>query len=343
MTVCGRRMQNWVLKFTLVWTAVCLASGKPAFSQADPVKIVGPNACAECHKEEALVWKKTHHFTTFKKMPRSKEARQIADKMGIKRVKSKSLCLNCHFTSQQPDAQRRPKPIAGISCESCHSHGREWEKLHAEFSGHKKKEDESKAEAQARWKKSEAFGMIRPRALYKLAKNCYSCHVVPQEDLVNTGHHPAGSKFELVAWSQGEVRHNLWYSKGKENVQANPGRRRIMYVVGLAVELETALRAVAVATKRRAYAVRMALRADAARKKMDAIAKAVANAPELTTIAKLSRSAGLKLKNYVALTAAADKIAQQTLRIVANYDGSTFGALDGMIPAPDKYKGKPAR
>lgn len=343
MAVCRRCMQIWVLKLAFIWTVIFLGSGGHAYSQTDLSKVVGPNACAECHKEEALVWKKTQHFTTFKEMPRSKEARRISEKMGIKRVKAKSLCLNCHFTSQQESKKRRPKAIAGISCESCHAPGKEWEKLHAEFSGNKKKEDESKAQATARWKKSEALGMIRPRALYKLAKNCYSCHVVPQENLVNVGHHPAGSKFELVAWSQGEVRHNLWYSKGKANAPAKLGRKRMMYVVGLAVELETALRAVGVATKRRAYAVKMALRADAARKKMAVIAKAVPGAPELSTIVKLSRTAGLKLNNNAALTAAAGKIAKQTLGLIAKYNGSTFGGIDSMLPAADKYKGKPAK
>ena len=83
--------------------------------------------------------------------------------------------------------------------------------------------------------------MIRPSSLYRLAKNCYSCHVVPQEDLVNKGGHPAGSAFELVSWSQGEVRHNTWHSKGKENVPASAARKRMLYLVGLGVELETGI------------------------------------------------------------------------------------------------------
>ncbi len=52
--------------------------------------------------------------------------------------------------------------------------------------------------------------MIRLHAIYDLAKTCYGCHVVPQEDLVNKGGHRAGSAFELVSWSQGEVLHNTW-------------------------------------------------------------------------------------------------------------------------------------
>lgn len=325
----------------MVW----FASSQPALGQAssnitDLANVVGPNACAECHKEEAEVWKKTHHFTTFKKMPRSKEARAIANKMKIKRIKAKSLCLNCHFTTQI--VRKRKKPIAGISCESCHSAGKDWEKLHSEFSG-KTEKTESKSEVATRWEKTEKLGMIRPATTYKLAKNCYSCHVVPQEKLVNVGGHPAGSPFELVSWSQGEVRHNVWYSKGKENSIANAGRKRILYVVGLAVELETALRAVGIATKRKTYAYKMARRADKARKKIAAAAKAVPGAPEIAEIVTLGYSAGLKLKNQAALSAAADKIAIQTLALIGKYDGSAFASLDPLIPGHKKYMGTPSR
>ena len=336
----GRRGQWAVLLLAFVLGGL-VSIPSSASAQAHPEKIIGPNACAECHKEEALVWKKTHHFTTFRDMPRSKDATAIAKRMGIRRLKADSLCLNCHFTNQA--AKGKEKAISGISCESCHSAGKDWEKIHAEFSGHKTKEEESKAEAAARWKKSAELGMIRPGALYDLAKNCYSCHVVPQEKLVNVGKHPAGSAFELVSWSQGEVRHNLWYSKGKENVSANAARKRMLYLVGMCVELETAFRAVGVATTKADYAIKMAKRAAAARKSIDAIAKALPNVPEIVEIAKVSHSAGLKLNNNDALSASADAIAEQVGNIVVKYDGSDFSAIDGLIPGPDKYKGKPAK
>src|SRR5262245_61890148 len=49
---------------------------------SDLAKIVGPNACSECHKQEAEAWKATHHFKTFREMPRRKEANEIAERMG---------------------------------------------------------------------------------------------------------------------------------------------------------------------------------------------------------------------------------------------------------------------
>jgi hypothetical protein len=303
---------------------------------SDGAKIVGPNACAECHKQEAEAWKATHHFKTFREMPRRKEANEIAEKMGVQRIRSESLCLNCHYTVQQKENQKQP--IAGISCESCHSAGEDWIKIHSGFSG-KTEKTETKAEAEARLKLADSKGMIRPSSLYRLAKNCYSCHVVPQEDLVNKGGHPAGSAFELMSWSQGEVRHNTWHSKGKENVAAGAARKRMLYLVGLGVELETGLRAVGRATVRKLYAFEMAKRVDRARKQLAAAAKAAPDVPEIAKMVEYAHSAGLKLNNERFLSAAADGVAKLLASITEKYDGSTMAGLDSLLPGPDKFKG----
>jgi hypothetical protein len=303
---------------------------------SDAAKVVGPNACAECHKQEAEAWKGSHHFKTFREMPRRKEANEIAEKMGVQRIRSESMCLTCHYTVQLKESNKQP--IAGISCESCHSAGEDWIKVHSQFSG-KTEKTETKAEAEARWKLSESKGMIRPSSLYRLAKNCYSCHVVPQEDLVNKGGHPAGSAFELVSWSQGEVRHNTWHSKGKENVPANAARKRMLYLVGLGVELETGLRAIGNATARRLYAFEMAKRVDRSRKQLAAAAKAAPEVPEIAKLVEYAYSAGLKLNNERSLTAAADGVSKLLAALAAKYDGSTLAGLDSLIPPPNKFKG----
>jgi hypothetical protein len=302
----------------------------------DSAKIVGPNACAECHKQEAAAWKGTHHFKTFREMPRNAHANDIAERMGVRRIKSESLCLNCHFTVQQKN--NKEEPVAGISCESCHGAGHDWIKVHSGFSG-KKEQTETKAEEEARWNLADSKGMIRPHALYQLAKNCYGCHVVPQEDLVNKGGHRAGSDFELVSWSQGEVLHNTWYSKGNDNVPVSAARKRMLYLVGLGVELETALRAVGKATVRKPYAFEMAARADRARKQLAAAAKAAPDVPEIAKVVEYANSAGLKLNNEAALTAAADGVSRLLAHLTEKYDGSTMAGIDGLIPGAEKFKG----
>jgi hypothetical protein len=300
---------------------------------ADPALTVGPNACSECHKEEAAAWQETHHFKTFRDMPRNPKGKEIAEKMGVKRITSAGLCLNCHYT-----VDNKEKAVAGISCESCHSGGQDWIKVHSGFSG-KNEKTESKAEEEARWKLADSKGMIRPSTLYRLAKNCYGCHVVPQEELVNKGGHAAGSAFELVSWSQGEVRHTTWYSKGK-NVAADAARKRMLYLVGLGVELETALRAVGKATVRKTYAFEMAKRVDRARKQLAAAAKAAPNVPEIAKLVEFAYSAKLRLNNERLLTTAADGVSKLLASITEKYDGSTIAGLDSLIPGPDKLKGK---
>jgi len=324
----------------LAFVAVLLIGLAPLGAQAqklhlDPAKVMGPDACGECHKSSVNAWKGSHHFSTFKTLPRLKEARGIADKMGVKRIKSGSACLSCHFTSA--DVKGKVKPIAGITCESCHGAGRDWIKVHSDFGGKGiKAENETPAHKAERYGQSVAAGMVRPGNLYAVAKNCYSCHSVPNEKLVNVGGHTAGSKMELVAWSQGEVRHNVWYTK--DNQVSPIQRQRMLYLVGRALDLEYALRGVAKATKKANYAVKMAKRAKKARKRIKAIAKLI-DAPELNAMYKAAKSAKLKLNNEAKLTAAADAVATQAQALAKNYDGSTFGGIDKVLPKAKKYKG----
>jgi len=311
------------------------ASAANAQTNWDRSKVMGPDKCGECHKTSVEVWKGTHHYNTFTDMPRSKEARKIAGAMGIKRIKAESLCLDCHFTTVADD------PVAGISCESCHSPGKDWMKLHSSYSG-KKKETESKSEAATRWAKSVKAGMLRPSNIYAIAKNCYNCHVVPQEALVNKGGHAAGSAFELVSWSQGEVRHNVWWNDGKGNREDDQNRLRMLFIIGQAVELETSLRAVGEATVKDKYAVAMAQRAQASAQRFAAIAGKVST-PETQAIVAALGGVKLSLNQKASLNAAADKVGKQAQAMSDKYDGSAFGALDPFIPGKDKYKGKPAR
>ena len=215
-----------------------LAGPVAAQTDWDLSKVLGPNKCAECHKETIALWKNTHHSKTFTELPRSKKGSEISKKMGLKRIKAGSLCLDCHFTTTMECGERNA--IAGISCESCHGPSQGYLKRHSEFSG-KKKETESEAEKTKRWADSEAAGMIRPHDMYRLAKNCYNCHTVPQEKLVNEGGHPAGSAFQLVSWSQGEVRHNVWYTDGKSNPEASPKRKRAAQAEEAAVHAHAVL------------------------------------------------------------------------------------------------------
>ena len=105
--------------------AAAISFGPSAHGIKDPDKVVGPEKCLECHKSEGKAWQKTLHFLTFQEMHKRDKAKQIADKMGVKRIKNEATCMQCHYTS---DASG--EAVAGISCESCHGAAKGWVKVH---------------------------------------------------------------------------------------------------------------------------------------------------------------------------------------------------------------------
>ncbi len=335
------------IRFGLLFVFIALLSvpgwfsAETASAAPDPKLVEGPENCGQCHKAAVNSWRKTKHFAGFRKLTRRKEARAIAKKMGIKRIKRDSLCLNCHFTSKPKG--KRVRPIAGVSCESCHSPAKNWMVVHQSFGGKgATKESETPAHRKERLAKMKAAGMIRPQNIYALAANCFQCHTVPFEKLVNVGGHTPGSKFNLVSWSQGEVRHNYIATKEKKNLEASSKRKRVLFMVGKAVELEYNLRGVAKATKKATYAVKMARRAKAAMEKFKEVAKLVST-PEVKEILAVADGVKLKLNNEKALLAAADKISKAAQKLAAGYDGGSWGAIDSIIPKPAEYRGKPAK
>lgn len=305
----------------------------------DPSRVQGPDVCADCHEYNIDAWRETHHFKTFKELPSRPEAREIADKMGLKRIKQGSDCLGCHFTAK-PDDAGKVKTIAGITCESCHGAGDKYVDIHSDFGGKDvTAENEDPAHKTKRWVDSVKAGMIRPSDAYAVAKNCYGCHTVPNEKLVNVGGHPAGSKFELVRWSQGEVRHNLHYSNGKENVEAPIERRRMLYLVGKMLDLEYAFRGLADATAKADYAVSMAKRANRATKQLKALNAALKN-EKISKIVAIGEATKLKLNARDVYNTAASKVAALAKSFSDDTDPATLSAVDERLPTADKYRGK---
>jgi len=330
----GRVVFSLMIAFGVAWVS---SAGEAA---PDPKLVAGPNSCGECHKAAAESWRKTKHYAGYRKLTQRKEARKIAKRMKIRRIKRESLCMNCHFTSKMKG--RRARPIAGVSCESCHSPAKKWVDVHQDFGGkNSTSKTESPGHRKERLAKLKAAGMIRPSEIYALAANCFQCHTVPFEKLVNVGKHTPGSKFELIAWSQGEVRHNYIASQEKKNDEASPERKRVLFIVGKAVELEYNLRGVAKSTKKATYAVQMAMRAKSAMDTFKKVAGLVSN-PAVKEILNVAAGVKLKLNNEKALVAAADKISKAAQRL-ASGDGSKWMALDVLIPKAGQYKGRIAK
>jgi Cytochrome c554 and c-prime len=300
----------------------------------DAAKVVGAEKCAECHKAEFAAWKETHHYETFNAMHRKPRAQSIAEKMGMQSIKRGSICLKCHYTEQGDGGEA----VAGVSCESCHGAAADWIDVHSDFGGkNASRATESPEHKQKRIEQSLAKGMRRPDHLVPLVAQCYRCHNVPEEKLVNVGGHQPGSKFELVSWLEGEARHN--FLDGKSNREDSPERKRVLYVVGQGLALETNLRDLALATEKAPFAVSMAKRAASAIDALKEIDEA-AKIPEVQEMIEASPKAALKLNNQVALLAAADRVGAAVKKFAATNDGSKLGAVDPLIPNPSSYKGK---
>jgi hypothetical protein len=315
--------------------AATLLVARASLAAPEPAKVVGPDKCGECHKGEVEAWKDTHHFDTVNTMHRSDRAQSIVEKMGLKSIKRDSPCLQCHYTQNA-----KGDVIAGVSCESCHGAAKDWLDVHNDFGGAgATQENEAPDHRKRRVEQSIAKGMHRPDQPYALVVMCFGCHNVPEEKLVNVGGHQPGSTFELVSWLEGEVRHN--YASGARNREDTPDRKRVLYVLGQMVALETNLRDLAKATEKNTFAVQMAKRANAARESLKKINDA-AKIPEVGQI--LSGPGGsveLKLNNQAALTKAADDVGATARRFSASADGSRLAAVDPLLPPPSQYKGSP--
>ena len=319
--------------------------------KARAAKVIGPEGtarnCAACHVFEDLTWQRTHHFTGFTRRHRTRTAQEILRNIGQLSMKRQGDCRQCHYTSTMHDAKLMPE--WGVSCESCHGPAKDWVNVHDRVGGNPKGimlkwgqgKNETPAERDARLSAAEARGMISSRMIYDLAARCLQCHTGPDERLVNHGKHPAGSDFDLVAWSQGEMRHNFVDSPGAPEQPTNrrltANERRRMYVVGAAVDLQFSLRNLLAAREPDGdFEQAMLERTNDARDKLAAVLKVV-RIPELQSVLAqvprhLAGPSGIHADVPV-------RVGQAARQFAARYDGSTLAAVDPQIP-PDVV-GKP--
>jgi len=319
-------------------------SNGQAISTLHPENVIGSERCEECHKEELLSWKASTHSRSnnIHRDAKTKErAAEIATKMGIKNVNditTHALCTECHFTRQKTG--NAVKVISGVSCESCHGGAKNFRDVHG-----KKDEIASRDERQ---KRSKAAGMLYPHETYKVAENCYSCHIIRDEKLVNVGGHKARSdKFNLVDWTAGELRHNFYDAnyerKEKENLETRPERKRMFFTVGMLLDLEHSLRALASGVqkgKEFPFRTTMGTRANAIiTKELPAVIAKLggeAGAPkELVEIQKLGKATKLSGESADIL-ASADAIKAQIEAFGQSQDGTGLAALDSFLPKSPK-------
>ena len=305
------------------------------FVRLDPDKIMRAERCGECHFSEHQVWSQTPHATGFDTLHRKESAEQIAAAMGFRLIKRVSLCLKCHYT---PTVQRdQLRAAEGVSCESCHGAARDWVDVHADFGVRDPdlrvaRGQETAQHREERIAEARANGMRRPSELYDVAANCFECHTVPHEELVNAGGHSTGSgAFELVAWSQGQIRHNFLDSfltgDGTFNAESSVARKRQMYVVGKALDLEYLLRGVALASESGKYLNALVRRKRRVVGDLEEISER-AGVPEVDEMLAVVADADLRPGNGAALEASADRLRQLTRAFITSNDGEQLAGLD---------------
>jgi len=315
------------------------------FLRIDPERVV-LNArdsrvpCGECHTAEYEVWIQTPHAQGFNTLHRSDLAQSILRDMGLRTAKrQESLCLRCHYTVSAPDSTA----IAGVSCESCHGAARDWIDVHNQWGpGVEHPDAEDPAHREQRIQGSIAGGMLRPSGdLYSVAANCFECHTVPVEDLVNVGGHPAGSgDFDLVE-RIGEIRHNFvaaQWGGSTENQPPTPERTRMTYIAGRILDYEYSIRGLAEATTEARFAKSMERRISGAVRNLEAIARVV-DVPQINAILAMGREARLTPDNRAELLELAGNVRTLARELLDGQDGTELAALDPLVagappPAP---------
>lgn len=216
-------------------------------------KVDDNSRCIDCHSLEFKAWQRTHHHDS-QNAGDSDLAFELTFELDLAEMREVELCSRCHFTRVPVAGQTH---FYGVSCESCHGPARDWGPSHHQVWD----ELEGVASREEHLQLLVSSHMIRPQRLYDLAQNCFECHIMAREEqeisvetLVNTktaeGQHPASSPgFELLAWSQGEIRHNFRKPDNSED-PANPDteHQHALYVVGKLLDLEYSLRALSQAT-----------------------------------------------------------------------------------------------
>lgn len=259
----------------------------------------GYRKCEKCHEAEVDVWKKTKHFKGFQEIHKSDKAKKIlAAAGGPTSMRANPNCVMCHFTETKSSATAKPQVSSGPSCESCHGPSSDWRDVHNFYGeGIDDPKKEPAAKRDKRYADARKAGMIWSFMTYDIAANCMECHGLANPKLkpdvlakmLEAGH-PGEPEFELVAHSQGSVRHRYYPPNVNTNAEMTPAELSRLYVIGQAAKLVSATAAAAGGSapftamqKKRAQDARAAL-------------QPVADLPEVKAVLdKPSADAGRKL------------------------------------------------
>lgn len=308
----GFPVLKWLSSIMIVGA---LALVSVAAGPAQAASNIGPKKCQECHRAEYGVWEGTKHFSSLRKAHKNKDSKAIAKAVGGKKsMRRNKTCATCHYTVLGK------KAVAGPACESCHGKAGKWLEIHNDLGGPKvKPSEESPAHKKKRLAAAKKAGMIHSAMLYDIAENCNGCHSLQNVDpetagkMIDAGH-PINGDYELVKYSQGEVRHRFYPPDITKNKIMSKADMATMFLTGHAVGLVYATKNAAVSSNAK-YKAEMAKRIGAAKKAIGAVKGKVSAAGPL-----LSKPTEANARKFVAAISGKD----------------LSGSVGGMLPS--KYK-----
>lgn len=324
---------------TAITAASLIQETQPAgpYSNSDPSLFAGYETCKKCHEEQVKKLITTVHFKSAETMHRTPQAKKIASALGLRTIKRSARCVRCHYT---PEAYRSSsKAQSGISCESCHGGSKNWVLNHNDYGGlEAKKEDESPEHRQMRIQLSIENGMRHPSKLHLIARSCYECHIVDDVELLTKTEHPVFTHdFDMIRWSQGQMRHNFYRTQGKSNALSEPPRLRLMYLADLVAGLEFGFVAIAELNENREAKNKLVTQTLRRISNFNRAANDVGQ-PKLKPIEDLIRTLNIETASPKELKSAAENIRKFSVDFFSDVDPAKLSALDRSLPKQSEYR-----
>lgn len=262
---------------------------------AQAAENVGPNECKDCHSAEYKVWENMAHAKSYKDIHKRDLAKTVTKALGERSMKRSETCGQCHYTQAPKKAGGKVGNNFGPSCESCHGPGSEFINIHnvygpkgtkkdQESADHKNKRFQDARDAGMRWPRWRKDIPAMPADInYDVAQNCFNCHGMARDTLdgetagkmLDAGH-PLNPNFELVAYSQGQVRHRF-YNSQTDNEEMSAAELSRWFVTGQAGSLVQAANAMK-KTDHAKYVAGQQARAEKAKAALGALGMAEADA-----------------------------------------------------------------
>lgn len=285
---------------------------------------LGPDACRDCHDIEYDIWLESQHGVSLDEMPKRALAKRVVEAVGgASNPRENAVCQQCHFTVAPEPGQTVDTAVAGPSCEHCHGPAADWRDIHRDYGGRRvTKRTEPKAHRQERIDSSVAAGMRWPFMRYEITRACYECHAIHKPGLnsadrdgLTKGKHPIKPEFEIVAYSQGTVRHRFYPPDFDVNQELTQKQLAELWVIGQAAQLVVATEA-ATASDNARYQATQRARAREARE-------------ALTLLKSIGAVAQL-------LETPTDATARAATEALADHD--VLGVVGPRLPDPDLYE-----